>query len=72
MKSKKQGKQGLQAGLLGVGMALSQMSLAGGGSCSVARTGHCTACGGCIVVLTGLTGWALWRRASSSHADDDA
>ncbi len=52
----------LQAGLVGASMAASQIALAGNGGCSVANSGHCTACGGCIVALAGLAGWAILRK----------
>ena len=61
MKEKHQTRRRLQAAALGAGMALSQIALAGGNGCSVARSGRCSACGGCVVALIGLGGWALWR-----------
>ncbi|WP_052470226.1 hypothetical protein [Thiolapillus brandeum] len=60
MKAKHQRRRSLQAAALGAGMALSQIALAGGSGCSVARSGHCSACGGCVAALVGLGGWALW------------
>lgn len=65
--------RGLQAASLGVGMALSQIALAGGRGCSVAHSGHCSACGGCVAALVGLGGWALWRtRDKVSDPEQDA
>lgn len=61
----------LQAGLMGASMAASQIVLAGNGGCTVANSGHCSACGGCVVALVGLAGWAVWRGngAADSGAD---
>ena len=51
----------LGAGAAGALMALSQIALAGNGNCTLPGEGRCSACGGCLVVLGGLAGWALWR-----------
>ena len=64
MNEKHERRKSLQAAALGAGMALSQIALAGGSGCSVARSGCCSACGGCVVALVGLGGWALWRTRS--------
>ncbi len=61
MNDKHEKRRSLQATALGVGMALSQVVMAGGSGCSVARSGHCSACGGCLAALVGLGGWALLR-----------
>ncbi|WP_457673113.1 hypothetical protein [Thiolapillus sp.] len=61
MKQKPERRGTLQAAALGAGMALSQIALAGGSGCSVARSGHCSGCGGCVAALVGLGGWAIWR-----------
>ncbi len=72
MHKKKKLKSALQAGCIGAGMALSQIALAGGGSCSVTSTGRCSACGGCVVALAGLAGWALWRQNRLTGSGEDA
>lgn len=50
----------LGAGAAGVFMAFSQAGLASN-RCSVPASGHCSACGSCLVVVAGLSSWALWR-----------
>jgi len=71
MHRKKKLKSALQAGCVGVGMALSQIALAGGGGCSVTNTGRCSVCGGCVVALAGLAGWALWRQKKPAGSGED-
>ncbi|WP_456403946.1 hypothetical protein [Thiolapillus sp.] len=73
MQKKDERIRGLQAATLGAGMALSQMALAGGSGCSVAHSGYCSACGGCVIALAGLSGWALWgSRDKASDPGQDA
>ncbi len=48
------------AGLAGAAMAVSQVALSSG--CSVPVSGRCSACGGCVMALAGLAGWAIWRQ----------
>lgn len=45
--------------LVGASLAVTP-ALANG--CSVAGEGRCSACGGCVVALATLSGWALLKR----------
>lgn len=53
------------AWLAGAGMAASQILLQSG--CSVPNSGRCNVCGGCMVALAGLSGWALMRSKNTSE-----
>ncbi len=49
--------------IAGMGLAAGQIVLTSG--CSIPRDGRCSGCGGCVVALGGLVGWALLQRRTS-------
>ncbi len=46
--------------LAGAGLAAGQIAASTG--CTVPRSGQCSTCGGCVVAVGALAGWALLKR----------
>ncbi|MCG8427945.1 MAG: hypothetical protein MI754_11365 [Chromatiales bacterium] len=51
----------------GAAIAATQVALSSSAGCSLPQQGRCTVCGGCILALAGLTGWALFRRTEPTQ-----
>lgn len=53
----------------GAGFAVSHIVIAS--NCTVPKEGRCSTCGGCVVALTAIVGWAIYKRKKGNGIYDE-
>lgn len=53
--------------LVGGGIAVSHIAMSS--NCSIPKAGICSGCGSCIVALSVLTGWAIFKKPKHNEED---
>lgn len=53
----------------GAGLAVSHIAVAS--SCTLPKEGRCSTCGSCVVALTALVSWALYKKKQGDNFYSD-